>query len=60
MDSASHSPRISGFSVQQSGQTPDQQLKDESECYGAAKQQSGIDPKAPSQLLASRKSDPCR
>jgi hypothetical protein len=29
------------------GQNADQQLKDESECYGAAKQQSGIDPKAP-------------
>jgi hypothetical protein len=29
------------------GQSADQQLKDESDCYGAAKQQSGIDPKAP-------------
>jgi hypothetical protein len=29
------------------GQTPDQQLKDESECYSAARQQTGIDPKAP-------------
>ena len=29
------------------GQSADQQLKDESECYGMAKQRSGIDPKAP-------------
>lgn len=28
------------------GQAPDQQLKDESECYTAAQQQTGIDPKA--------------
>ncbi len=29
------------------GQSPDQQNKDESECYSWAKQQTGIDPKAP-------------
>jgi hypothetical protein len=35
------------FVFGKNGQSPDQQLKDESDCYGAAKQQSGIDPKAP-------------
>jgi len=35
------------FVFGRNGQSADQQLKDESECYDAAKQQSGIDPKAP-------------
>ena len=35
------------FVFGRSNQSPDKQLKDESECYGAARQQSGIDPKAP-------------
>lgn len=38
---------IGVFVFGRNGQTADQQLKDESECYGAARQQSGIDPKAP-------------
>jgi hypothetical protein len=38
---------IGVFVFGRAGQTADQQLKDESECYGAAKQASGIDPKAP-------------
>lgn len=43
----SPSKDIGVFVFGKNGQTSDQQLKDESECYGAAKQQSGIDPKAP-------------
>jgi uncharacterized protein HemX len=35
------------FVFGQKGQSPDQQLKDESDCYGSAKQMTGIDPKAP-------------
>lgn len=35
------------FVFGRNGQTADQQLIDESECYGAARQQTGIDPKAP-------------
>lgn len=38
---------IGMFAFPKNGQNPDQQLKDESECYGAAKQQSGTDPQAP-------------
>lgn len=37
---------IGVFVFGRNSQTADQQLKDESECYGAARQQSGIDPKA--------------
>jgi hypothetical protein len=43
----SPSKDIGVFVFGKNGQTPDQQLKDESECYGAARQMSGIDPKAP-------------
>lgn len=43
----SPSKDIGLFVFGKNGQTPDQQLKDETDCYGAAKQQSGIDPKAP-------------
>lgn len=43
----SPSKDIGVFVFGKNNQTPDQQLKDESDCYGAAKQQSGIDPKAP-------------
>jgi hypothetical protein len=43
----SPSKDIGVFVFGKNGQTSDQQLKDESDCYGAAKQQSGIDPKAP-------------
>lgn len=43
----SPSKDIGVFVFGKNGQTADQQLKDESECYGAARQQSGIDPKAP-------------
>ena len=43
----SPSKDIGVFVFGRNGQTSDQQLKDESECYGAARQQSGIDPKAP-------------
>jgi hypothetical protein len=38
---------IGVFAFPRNSQTADQQLKDESDCYGAAKQQSGIDPQAP-------------
>lgn len=43
----SPSKDIGVFVFPKAGQSGDQQLKDETECYGAAKQQSGIDPKAP-------------
>lgn len=43
----SPSKDIGVFVFGKNSQSPDQQLKDESDCYGAAKQQSGIDPKAP-------------
>ena len=43
----SPSKDIGVFVFGRGGQTPDQQLKDESDCYTTAKQQSGIDPKAP-------------
>lgn len=38
---------IGVFVFGRNGQTSDQQLKDEADCYAAARQQSGIDPKAP-------------
>ena len=43
----SPSKDIGVFVFGRNGQSADQQLKDESECYGAARQQTGIDPKAP-------------
>ena len=43
----SPSKDIGVFVFGKNGQTSDQQLKDETDCYAAAKQQSGIDPKAP-------------
>lgn len=43
----SPSKDIGMFVFGKNGQTSDQQLKDESDCYGAARQQTGIDPKAP-------------
>lgn len=38
---------IGMFAFAKNGQDADQQLKDENSCYGAAKQQSGVDPQAP-------------
>lgn len=38
---------INVFAFPRSGQNSDQQLKDENECYGLAKEQTGIDPQAP-------------
>lgn len=43
----SPSKDIGVFVFAKNGQNADQQLKDESDCYGAAKQATGIDPKAP-------------
>ena len=43
----SPSKDIGVFVFGKNGQNPDQQLKDEGECYGAAQQMTGIDPKAP-------------
>jgi len=43
----SPSKDIGVFVFPKNGQNADKQLKDESDCYGMAKQQSGIDPKAP-------------
>ena len=43
----SPSKDIGVFVFGRNSQSADQQLKDESECYGAARQQTGIDPKAP-------------
>ena len=38
---------IGMFAYPKNHQNADQQLKDESECYGSAKQNSGVDPQAP-------------
>jgi hypothetical protein len=43
----SPSKSIGVFAFPKNGQNADQQLKDESDCYGMAKQQTGIDPQAP-------------
>jgi hypothetical protein len=43
----SPSQSIGMFAFPKNGQTADQQLKDESECYGMAKQRTGIDAQAP-------------
>ena len=43
----SPSKDIGVFVFPKNGQNADKQLKDESDCYGMAKQQTGIDPKAP-------------
>jgi hypothetical protein len=39
--------QIGMFAFPKNGQSADQQLKDESECYGMAKQRTGIDAQAP-------------
>ena len=38
---------IGTFAYPKNGQNADQQLKSESECYRSAKEQSGVDPRAP-------------
>ena len=38
---------IGMFAYPKNQQTPDQQMKDENECFVSAKQQSGVDPQAP-------------
>jgi len=38
---------IGMFAYPRNQQNPDQQLKDESNCYGSAKQNTGVDPQAP-------------
>ena len=38
---------IGMYAYPKNKQTSDQQLKDESECYGSARQNSGVDPQAP-------------
>ena len=43
----SPSKSIGLFAFPRNGQNADQQLKDETECYGAAKRQTGIDPQKP-------------
>ena len=43
----SPSKEIGVFAFPRNNQNADQQLKDESECYGAAKQQTAVDPQAP-------------
>jgi hypothetical protein len=43
----SPSQNIGMFAFPRNGQNADQQLKDESECYGMAKQRTGIDAQAP-------------
>ena len=35
------------FAYPKNNQSPDQQLKDESDCYGSAQQNTGINPQAP-------------
>ena len=46
-DDWSPAKSIGMFAYPKNQQTADQQRKDESECYGSAKQQSGVDPQAP-------------
>ena len=43
----SPSKSIGVFAFPKNNQNADQQLKDETDCYGMAKQQTGIDPQAP-------------
>lgn len=43
----SPSQSIGLFAFPKNGQNADQQLKDESECYGMAKQRTGLDPQKP-------------
>jgi hypothetical protein len=43
----SPSKDIGVFVFAKNGQSADQQLKDETDCYGSARQMTGIDPKAP-------------
>lgn len=38
---------VNMFAFPRNGQSSDQQLKDENDCYGLAKQQTGIDPQSP-------------
>src|SRR5260370_13103357 len=38
---------IGMFAYPKNNQNPDQQLKDESDCYGSARQNTGIDPQTP-------------
>jgi hypothetical protein len=38
---------IGMFAYPKNKQTPDEQMKDENECFASAKQQSGVDPQAP-------------
>jgi hypothetical protein len=38
---------IGMFAYPKNGQNADQQLKDESDCYGSARQNTGVDPQAP-------------
>src|SRR5579871_3322795 len=38
---------IGMFAYPKNQQNPDQQLRDESDCYGSARQNSGFDPQAP-------------
>lgn len=46
-DDGSPAKSIGMFAYPKNQQTADQQRKDESECYGSAKQQSGVDPHTP-------------
>jgi len=46
-DAFSPAKSIGMFAYPKNGQNSDQQLKDENQCYGSAKQQSGVDPQAP-------------
>src|SRR5271154_4998573 len=48
----SPSQNIGMFAFPKNGQNADQQLKDEAECYGMAKQRTGIDAQAPPQGLS--------
>src|SRR5215470_11179834 len=52
-DEWSPAKSIGVFAYPKNQQSGDQQRKDESECYGSAKQQSGVDPQAPAPAAAS-------
>jgi hypothetical protein len=55
-DAWSPAKSIGMFAYPKKNQNADQQLKDESQCYGSAKQNTGLDPQAPAPVAPSAES----
>jgi len=55
-DAWSPAKSIGMFAYPTKNQNADQQLKDESQCYGSAKQNTGVDPQAPAPAATSAES----